>query len=72
MNYYAALGRYGFKLHDVLQHFDFRLARWCALKLRGHCSDNDLRYGYVRIARLRKRHPYLFAHWSGHALGRAV
>jgi hypothetical protein len=26
MNYYAAPGRYGFKLHDVLQHFDFRLA----------------------------------------------
>lgn len=80
LTYYAAKGRYGSRLHDVLQHFDYRLARWYALKDRGHCSANDLRYGQARVTRLRQRHPDLFVHWQwmvkasqfGNASGRAV
>lgn len=81
MNYYAAKGRHGSQLYDVLQHFDFRLAHWCAIKFRGQSGGNDLRWGHARIARLRKRHPNLFAHWqwkpqgssmTGHVSGRAV
>lgn len=64
MNYYAAKGRYGSQLYAVLQHFDFRLARWYAIKSRGQCSGNDLRYGRVCVARLRRRQPHLFAHWQ--------
>jgi RNA-directed DNA polymerase len=64
MTYYAAKGRYGSRLYDVLKHFDYRLARWYAQKDRGHCSGRDLLYGHARIARLRRRHPDLFVHWS--------
>ena len=81
INYYGAPGRYGSQLDRVLRHFDFRLARWYALKTWGLCSGSHLLAGKARVGRLRRSYPYLFAHWRwvsnktsehGHAWRRAV